>query len=627
MLTRSRIRHGTTIAPAHATIEYGFTAPAEAPRSEVLQLRDVRPRYRATTPQVKNEPGTVLSIGVLLDSLEVPAWIQRAVQEVTESPHARIELVILRADAAPTVKHPAKPRARWKKWLFDAYERFDRWWFSDGRLDPFETTTLAPLLKHAFRIDATTTAPDGRALSLAAVGAIADADLDVLLRFGFASLRDIPPGIARHGVWSIDASLMSGDADLLGGFWEVLRGSAVNESRLDVQTPGTGTARTIYRSFGSTSPVSVWKTRRERYWKVASFMSRKLRDLSEQGPIAIASIAQSSESQPGKTHSARGSAELFLSLPRVAARYAALTFGQKAHFDQWFVAYNFLSGDPAEDGVPESSFGHFRQLRPPRDRMWADPFPISHHGQHYLFLEELCFARNRGHISVVEFENGNALRPEVVLETPHHLSYPFVLPWRGEMFLIPESARAGDSPAERAQLSIPVFRARAFPSDWVQETAMLENLEVFDPTLAEIEGRWWLFCARAEQGASSWDELHIFHAPTPLGPWTAHRRNPVKSDVRSARPAGRLFRRDGQWYRPAQDCSVRYGYGISINRITRLTPTEYEEVVVQHIAPDWAPNLLGTHTLNAAGRLTVVDALRHRWRWSSDAELLPRLAR
>src|SRR5205085_8124770 len=71
-----------------------------------------------------------------------------------------------------------------------------------------------------------------------------------------------------------------------------------------------------------------------------------------------------------------------------------------------------------------------------------------------------------------------------------------------------------------------------------RSTAMLENIEVFDPTIAQIDGQWWLFCARGELGASTWDELHVFYASTPFGPWTAHRRNPVKSDVRSARPAG-----------------------------------------------------------------------------------------
>ena len=163
---------------------------------------------------------------------------------------------------------------------------------------------------------------------------------------------------------------------------------------------------------------------------------------------------------------------------------------------------------------------------------------------------------------------------------------------------------------------MPVFRARRFPFDWVQETVMLEGLEVFDPTLAEIEGVWWLFCTQAEPGASTWDELHLFHGPTPFGPWTQHRRNPVKSDVRSARPAGRPYRQGGEWYRPAQNCSVRYGYGLSINRIDRISPSEYRETEVMSILPDWAPGLIGTHTLNAAGRLTVTDGRLRRTRWS-----------
>ena len=61
----------------------------------------------------------------------------------------------------------------------------------------------------------------------------------------------------------------------------------------------------------------------------------------------------------------------------------------------------------------------------------------------------------------------------------------------------------------------------------------------------------------------------------PLGPWKPHKRNPVKSDVRNSRPAGRLFYWNGDLYRPAQDSSQRYGYAMSINRVLRLTPDEF----------------------------------------------------
>jgi hypothetical protein len=82
----------------------------------------------------------------------------------------------------------------------------------------------------------------------------------------------------------------------------------------------------------------------------------------------------------------------------------------------------------------------------------------------------------------------------------------------------------------------------------------------------------------------------------------------VKSDVRSARPAGRLFRHGGHWYRPAQDCSVRYGYATVVHRIERIDREEYREVEASRIFPNWLPDMAGTHTLNAAGGLTVVDA-------------------
>ena len=99
------------------------------------------------------------------------------------------------------------------------------------------------------------------------------------------------------------------------------------------------------------------------------------------------------------------------------------------------------------------------------------------------------------------------------------------------------------------------------------------------------------------------------HAERPEGPWRPHRRNPVKSDVRSSRPAGRLFRRDGRWIRPAQDCSGRYGRAVSFQRIERLDLEGYEEREVERLEPDPRRGELGIHTFNTAGPWTVLDKL------------------
>ena len=116
-------------------------------------------------------------------------------------------------------------------------------------------------------------------------------------------------------------------------------------------------------------------------------------------------------------------------------------------------------------------------------------------------------------------------------------------------------------------------------------------------------------------GASSYDELHLYYADNPFGPWTSHPGNPVKSDVRSARPGGNLFRWNGQLIRPAQDCGSRYGYATTLNKILRLDTESFEEEQIGRILPKWDESLLGTHTINHANTLTVVDAVSYRSKW------------
>jgi hypothetical protein len=116
----------------------------------------------------------------------------------------------------------------------------------------------------------------------------------------------------------------------------------------------------------------------------------------------------------------------------------------------------------------------------------------------------------------------------------------------------------------------------------------------------------------AEKSLAFDDELHLFHAQKLLGDWQPHRRNPVKSDARSARPAGRPYWQDGALYRPAQICAPLYGSGLSINRVVRLTTEHYAERQVERVLPSRADGILGVHTINRAGNLTVVDAFTRR---------------
>jgi len=265
--------------------------------------------------------------------------------------------------------------------------------------------------------------------------------------------------------------------------------------------------------------------------------------------------------------------------------------------EQWAIA---VSPTP----LPSSTCA-LTYLRPPRDRSWADPFPVRRGDDLFIFMEEIPRDTRKGHISVLAVDRRGSWQPPVkVLERDHHLAYPFVFEWEGELFMIPET---------RAKRTVELHRCRGFPAIWTLEKVLLRDLNASDATLHEIEGRWWMFVNVASEGArNTWDELHLYHADSPLGPWSPHRRNPVKSDVRSARPAGRLFREPDGLYRPAQDCSRRYGHSIVLHKVSRIDAENYSETAVSRILPDWDRSLLATHTYNRTDDLTVLDCLVRR---------------
>src|SRR5581483_1822859 len=160
------------------------------------------------------------------------------------------------------------------------------------------------------------------------------------------------------------------------------------------------------------------------------------------------------------------------------------------------------------------------------------------------------------------------------------------------------------------QRRVQLFRAEPFPHRWVPDAVLLENFAGADATVHFHQGRWWLFVGNHDDQDET--KLFVFHAPDLRGPWLPHAGNPVKCDLRSARPAGPLFSMEDGLYRPAQDCSDTYGGAIVINRIERLTPDEFSEQPVKRLTPAaQGPYPHGLHTLSGAGEVTLVDGKRH----------------
>jgi hypothetical protein len=559
------------------------------------------------TDQARPSGGAPLRIGLLVDSLLVPAWVHAIVEAISRCSFAEVVLVVQNASVAGGNGSGLLRRAfaHRRHLLRRLYTGVDDLVFRSSP-DPFERADLAPLLEGRPVLHVTprqTRYSDY--LDDADLAALRAYRLDVALRFGFRILRGGVLTVATHGVWSFhhgDNQLHRGGP---AGFWEVMNGEHVTGSILQRLTPELDAGEVLYRSWASTYKLSVRKSKTNYYWKSSAFVMRKLRDLHEDGPAALRADAREREYRPysERLHRAPENREMLGLLLRLGARVAVRARQRLLSVGQWFLAYKLDRGEG-----PASSLHDLRPLVPPRDRFWADPFPVETRAGYLIFLEELPYRTGKGHISVIEMDPSGAWKaPVKVLERDYHLSYPFVFAWNGSHYMIPET---------RARRSIELYRSTSFPFEWELEAVLLDDVRAVDTTLAEVDGTWWMFAGAGVEGASASDELFLFSAPSPLGPWRPHRRNPVKSDVRSARPAGRLFQRNGCLYRPAQDCSVEYGHAISINRIVRLTCDEFVEQEIAKILPRWSRHLERTHTLNSAGRLTVLDGFVRRSRLS-----------
>lgn len=251
----------------------------------------------------------------------------------------------------------------------------------------------------------------------------------------------------------------------------------------------------------------------------------------------------------------------------------------------------------------------FRVLQPPDGRFWADPHLLFHQDQFYAFFEDASVTSGHGHIAVMRIDrDGKCSEPSSIIKRPYHLSYPFVFKWQDDIYLIPESAE---------NRSIELYRCTGFPLRWDFSHKLMDNVLAYDTTLVEHEGKWWMFVnIKQHEGASSFDELWLFYSDAPVSEdWTSHPMNPIVSDVRYARPAGKLFIEKGQMYRPSQDSSTRYGFRLNINQVTSMTTTTYSENVVKTVSPDWSISAKAVHTFNRIDHIVMMDAIYRSYRY------------
>ena len=536
-----------------------------------------------------------IKVGLFLDSFMVESWFYEAIEKSLEIDSVVVDLVVINK---ATSKSLTKKLSIFKrKLVYMLFSKFDQKIFGNKQsafvkkdirklLDKVDVLEVTP--KESKFIDKFCTSD---------INSIKERKLDLIIRNGFRILKGDVLKSAAFGVWSYHHGDNRVNRGGPAGFWEWFKKDPETGAILQKLSEDLDGGQVLYRSWTKTNYLSPFQNKNSLYWLSSSFLCRALKLLDKDGCIESKVLDTKDEWYSGPLYRAPTNLKMIKVLLVYFSRIVQRIFFKLLMKNQWYLKVD-LSGKAGKE------LRKFKSIYPPKDRFWADPFVIKENDKTYIFVEELLYDKGNAHLSVLELdEQYNIISNDKILDLGCHLSYPNVFKYEDKYYMIPESSELK---------TITLFEAEEFPLKWKKKIDLMTNIAAVDATVFRSGGLWWLFTSQSpSEGASYCDELFAYYSEDLFSQdWQPHELNPIVSDVKSARPAGNIYSDGNRLIRPSQDCSKIYGHQIIFNEILELTPSSYKEVSISKISPDWASEVLATHTINMSKGVTVVDAFR-----------------
>ena len=548
-----------------------------------------------------------LRIGVLLNNYLIPSWAYKMIDEINNSSYAEIVLII--KNDSKTIKKSlfSKLINNFNNFLYVVYRKLDKIIFPN-KIDAFSLIDIRTILK----VNEISVEPIKNKfrdkIKKNDIDNIKKHQVDLFIRMGFRILSGDILNISKYGVWSYH----HGDNDVNRGgppgVWEVIMGWGETGVTLQILNENLDGGVILFKSFSLTNFKSVNRNINNFYLKAISFIPSKIKELYDLGENNFFQKVNKNNQYPdfysNPLFVSPSNKVMFFFLFNLFLKRINGLFQKIFYIEQWGLLFRI-----DQENVISKSFYQFKKILPPKDRFWADPHIIKRDDKYFIFIEELIYKLNKGFISVIEMNEKGEYKPPVkVLEEKYHLSYPFVFENDGCFYMIPES---------KDNKTIDLYVSTNFPYKWEFKKRLIDNIAAVDTTILFYKEKYWLFANVVKnEGASSLDELFLYSSNTLISDnWVSHPCNPIVSDVRKSRPAGNFFLYKENLFRPSQNCSKNYGYGMKSNRVLKLTETEYEEIVVNSIYPNWDEKLFATHTFSYCEKLTVIDGCFKRKRY------------
>lgn len=427
---------------------------------------------------------------------------------------------------------------------------------------------------------------------------------DVLINLELGFLTGDILKLPRHGVWSFHHGDEEKYRGLPPGFWEIYDNDPICGMVLQRLTEDLDSGYILEKGYVATHLRSYRHT-------LAMLFS-----VGHQWPAKICrqllatdfSTLQSKSKTKSKLYRSPSNRQMIRFGFKILARNFKHLFTSYFFAERWRIGVIEKPLTHFIDHSTENLTPHWLPIRE-KSVFKADPFGFSSPSGPKIIFETFNYKDRVGKIASTRFDpvTKEFEIPKLEISKSFHLSFPFVFKHHGETFALVETY---------TEESLSYFKLTE-DGQWAPYREVPSECFRNDNTLFEHEGLWYLFYTQGHSGANL--RLNISYADNPFGPFQAHLLNPIKIDIRCARSAGALFKSDARIFRPAQNSVLGYGSSISLHEVLKLSPTEYEEVLVNEIKPaaHWG-GFKGLHTLSALDdHLTLIDSQRPEWIWAN----------
>jgi hypothetical protein len=541
----------------------------------------------------QNHPGDIrqLRLGLMCTGTAFETWQTTCIEKLLALDFIKLELVIIddsckpasfRSKASRILTHPSRA-------LFRTYTEFAK--SPSSKTKSLNSLLAGTSIMHCKPLQ------DGLPLQYLSdddCEAISRHNLDIILKFGFGVLQGRILEVPRYGIWAFSDVEEKIRDFVPASFLEVYSGNSVTPGmliKLEDELNGT----ILKEGFLRTCSYSYRKN-----------IDRLNRECAE-WPARICENIQNNEnwSSKGKQKVFKnvdppGNLHMFLYACRLIKN--KMTAAWQAFFfrEQWNIGvipepiYKLIQ--PGAENL-KTTWAPV----PRKGKFLADPFGKPDGKKVTILCEEFNLVRRRGVIASTIFTPGAGFSEDrVVIDSPFHMSYPYLIQYENDIYCIPETFEAN---------GVYLYRAVNFPDKWDRVSAIIPGIPAVDPTLFHYGGLWWMMHTSEDSGPDL--NLFVWYSKSLTGVWKPHSRNPIKTDIRSSRPAGTPFFYEGVLFRPAQDCSRTYGGRVAVNRVKVLTPDDFAEDIIAYIEPRKDTIFHdGLHTISSAGDFTIIDGKR-----------------